>query len=604
MPKRPSQPFDVISSGSILSLSSFYSQAVVIDTQARLLSEMFYADPILFLLGNYHRYLKLTRYYVRVIDNPVPELTLRTKNIYFFAVQAIRRYQRRKKKLSEPESSWHQRRSRSVYGTTQYRNSLSHTVQQLMGSGFVSPSSLASTQVDLTYYSDAGVMREHVSFDNLLDFVKYEMSQYIGSTFRRNTTLSRYGTAILSGLTWSEDEITCVWSSLVWQSFPVSRKMTSPGLTVTIRRGDPDTPYGISVSVSGLSSILVDNTKSLGYPHWNANAYTSHVVSLGSRYDTDVLIGGESYAYSQSMALVSPVFRGIMSVFDSEDGINQFRPGWYHTQSKALSDAQLQIGKNLQNVLQAPGMLDLLADIFTADVPGTFRHLFDPTLAQNFLEQVLRLALFLSCGKLALDFAILPSWRALNGILGGFVGPLSTEGSFSIKGSNLSSEDQTFRNLFRFMLRDLNLVEADIRRYDIKFRSQLYTSVEYQHLAFLLATNNPLVAIGAVPTPLDIWKYAQGSFAVDWALNVGPLIDEHQQYLQSMTMPFRIGHSVHWHTTFKDGRTYEFYARSTEMSLPLDPPGVTWLPVSTFHVNAIPLGIQQLFRSPINMTFG
>ena len=324
-------------------------------------------------------------------------------------------------------------------------------------------------------------------------------------------------------------------------------------------------------------------------------------VSLASKFDTDVLIGGYSYAEQQS--LLDPtypvIYRGILESLNNH--IDSFTVGLYHTQSKAFHDAQLQLGKNLQNILQAPAFLEMIADVFLGDYGDLLHELFNPDRSLNFLDQMRKWANWISGNVLMVDFAVKPSYRAFVDILSGFVGPLQAEGSFKIQGTDLTSETSSYHDVFGDFLADLNISASSVARYSTTFRSTVYTSIEYQHLAYLIWSSNPVAALGGIPTPSDVWKYAQGSFAVDWALNVGPLIDDHQEYLQSMTMPFRIGHSVKHLITLKDGRTFDLFMRSTEMCLPIDPPGDTWLPVSTFHADAVPLAVQQLLRRPIDL---
>jgi len=602
MTKRPDAPLDIIVSGSVLSLASFYNQSETIDTQARLLSEFLYAEPMLRLIGNYHRYLKLTRYYVRFIDDDVNDLSIRTRNNYFFSVQAIRRYVNRRRKLKEPSSSWHRRRSRSVSGTTQYKNGVVHTLDTLIG-GYVSPtpSSARSAQVDLTRYSDSGIYREHFSFDDARNFALNVLVPAVNGLFKRTTTFSRYGYHTLSSVEVSRDSIRMSLSDIVWQSYPSSRSMKRPSIDIDIRRGSTDSAFGMTIYITGFSRIVLDNNPLLGYPKWVRSAYSQNIISMASQYDTDVLIGGVDYAEARSLhSFNRPIqHRGIIESMNMP--ISMFKIGLYHTQSKAFHDAQLQLGKNLQNILQAPAFIEMIADVFLGDYGDLFHELFNPARSHDFLDQLRKWVVWISGNVLMVDFAVKPTYRAFTDLMAGFVGPLSAEGEFSIKGTDLSAETLTYRNVFADFLKALNLTESDVSSYTTTMRSTVYTSTEYQHLAYLVWSSVPLASIGGVPTPTDVWKYASGSFAVDWALNVGPLIDDHQQYMQSMTMPFRIGHSVKHLVRLKDSRTFDLFMRSTEMSLPIDPPGDTWLPVSTFHADSVPLGVQKLLRAPFSL---
>lgn len=289
---------------------------------------------------------------------------------------------------------------------------------------------------------------------------------------------------------------------------------------------------------------------------------------------------------------------GLIGAID--EPIRVFAPGLYHTQSKAISSLMVDYSSNFENLVQSPELLGLLAPLYASVEEPWFKKITSGAPSKYWLywSHVVRLARFLNGAILLYNFALAPNIRAIRKLAEPMFTPRAGEGTFTIEGlRTFSTEDPSLQHAVLQGIPELTgLTSADIIYHKIVFRSTAYTALTWTMLAKAIAAHNPLVRIHGYPSAEQIFATAQYSFVVDWALNLSSLINDHEVYANSPSLPLRIGHTVHVELAASDGRWFENFFRSTEAKYPMDPPGITWLPTTNLPAIAIPFGIQQLFR--------
>jgi hypothetical protein len=564
---------DTISKGSGAPLLAWYNQSQGFNSQARLLSEMLYAEPMLRIVCNNHCTLYVDRYFIRHVDKYRPLLVVSSRNPLYrgFVIlgQLLRKRYRKKQRDAFP--SWNRRRCLSNYGTSQGL-SYSQTVSATIG-GFTSPSGFDATTIDFTRFRDGpnGVYRLHMSFDDVVRFAR-KMVPFVGSVFRRTLSLGRYGEHTLSSITITRTAVTMELKGITYQSYPGSKFMQCKGITVRFLRGTSN--EALKISISGLGGVVFDGTPSIG----SMSTYQSSVTSLTG-------INTPTGAYRRVHDQLMDRVRGNLG-FD----MAQFRPAFYHTQGMALNDVILDISSNFENFVESPELFVLLEELIWFD-PATP---FGKFSSLPYIGRVLWLAKLLSGGILLWNFALRPTYEAVLNLAKETVKPSRAEAEMSFKGSDINLLPSGLAIHVRNVVKTYGRLDSDLAYYDFKFRSMVTSTLGYVELAHAFLEQHPLLKAHVLPSPDQVWASAGGSFIVDWAVPISGYLQAHQAYAMSATIPFRIGHTARLVFDFKQGDLLEGFWRSAESNFLTDPPGDTWLMPSGVPWISIPLGLSVL----------
>ena len=569
---------DTIYGGSVAQHASFYAQAQTIDTDARLLSQFLYADPLLLIFTSYNRRLTVYRTYVRSVDKPKRILSVCGRNPYIKGLIILRDLLRKRSRKASRDAfpSWNRRRALSVYGQTQYTVKDTHTVANHVGTSLALPVGYSATKVELTYYLDKPGLtgRSHCSFDDRAALARRTLP-YVGMLFKRTTNLNRYGQHILSSLSISEDQISYTLKDVFWQGYPTKRTMKCGSLTIIYQRAnDNHVGFDVSIEIVGLKTMVIDNDPNQTKPSWNPFSQGIVVISQNS----DDLSKTRDNALAACHSVLS-------------QHMTDFRPALYFTQGKALNAILADYSRNFENFVESPELFELLSSISTLDDGGWLKSFKN----SSFYWRLNALVLLISGAYLLWNFALKPTQDAVVKLAKATLQPLRGEGSMSFSGEDYTQLPQgLWTLLFEAPLNRIGLTKTDVIHYDISFRSTATSTPDYSCLVRATMDSYPILWSGILPSPKQIWAIQGGSFIVDWVLPIGGYIDAHEAYLKSPTMPFRIGHTVSISFTVKDGRTFEGFWRSSESNFPTDPPGDAWLVAPGVPFISIPLALSTL----------
>jgi hypothetical protein len=593
---RPKDAFDVISTSYANDLTAFFNAGEVINTQARLLIELIFFDPIAQLLYLHHRECLVTRYFPRFVVEEDPLCTIPIRNYHMVSAILLARLfdERANGKRKIFESSWHARRALGLRGTTGGYSFDNLVVSNAVGN-YVYPIGFGNTKLDITKHPFGGSTAYHFCFDDAVALA-IRMKPYIGGRFQRSATLGRYGRGDLSSIIVTNSSIEYRWKDVVYQSYPGSRFMTCPAINIRITRVPPGKPGDLTLTITGMNKALVDG----GLPPpktWNSSVVGKLRINHASQYETDVLVGG--YTYAMNRRYRNAGFIGSLGslIGSFGDNMSTYAPGLFHTQGRALSNLMIDYGSNFENIIQADQFAELINNIFLK-TPQLFKAIFSPGDGLiNLATRVKRLAELMTGSQLAYEFAAAPTIRALSALMDQVLDFRKGEGQFTLEGENFSSQPLSFQKaVLQASPSFYGLSSSNIRWFRVTFRTTVYSSMQASMVAKAILLNDPVAMIHGYPTPESIYNVQPLSFVVDWGFQVGPMIKANSAYFQSPSMPLRVGHTVHVEFKYSDGRIFNNFWRSEESDYPIDPPGESWLPLAVFPPIAIPFGIQQLFR--------
>jgi hypothetical protein len=590
---------DVIYGGSETDLLSFYNQSETIFTQARPLGDLLYADPLLWFICSFHRRAKVDRFMIRVVDKPPLELSMSNRNPYFlgFAVISNLLRKRARQLFRRSSPSWNRRRSSSVFGTWTGVNPSPRYIKDYL-STLTLPGGIGDVEVDFSRYQTPGGPVDHISFYGLQRFAR-RLEPYVGSTFRRTSSLGRYGSHVLSGLVISDSAVSYNLKNVVWQSYPSGKYMTCSSIGISISRSEMASS-SITISITGLTNVRVDGVAGT-YPKYRSVAIAPNLVTAGY----------SKQAYDHYLALAGEI---------SSTPMRLFAPALYHTGCKALSDCLIDYSKNFENFVESAELVKLFYDI--TNFAGTGARSFMPTMGsrgkrnkaipvenviykKNSLwawvsdpslrgfQRVKRLANLFSGSKLAVDFAISPSLRSAWDLAKKTILPLTGESEIKHTLATLPPGLEAIV-IPPQRLTKLGVTKADIIRLEIRFRSEVIMCPDYQALAQAFLDANPGLSLGILPSPESVWKVGKYTFIVDWFLDVSRLIKDATTYVMSPFLPYRVGHTVRLQMDLRDGRSFDAFWRSLESDHLINPPADSWLPSVGLQSSSIPLVVQKL----------
>lgn len=595
----PSEALDVITEVLDLDFSVWLNSYEGINGQLRNRLDLLYIDPIILMIHLYHHECQVTRYFLRHVDINHPTCSYMVKSPYMAGMVIIADYLRKEATGYENTgegSTWKSRRSLGLRGSTQYL-----PVQQIAlhnnGMYYAFPINFGLLNFDLTQVVSGGQAKVQLSFDDIVAFAE-RMKPYNGAYFQRVVgSLGRYGEANLSNFVVGENIVSYTWTNIFFQSYPAGKTLRCPKVNIKIERLAPGRKGDMSVTITGTKDTIIDGSDLPPPSNWSPSCTGRLRVNLATQYETDVMIGGTTYALSRRFynGVYHTSLGSLVGSFASN--IAAFGPGLFHTQGRALSNLMIDYGSNFENLIQSPQFIELISSVFE-NAPQLYAAVFDPRTGASFQDRVLRLTELITGGQLAYEFATAPTLRAISNLLNQSLDFRKGEGSFTIEGEgDFTSQPLSFQKaVMQSSPSFYGLSSIGVMRYKVIFRTTVYSSMEASMAAKAILTNDPLAMVHGYPTPEGIWAVQPMSFVVDWGFQVGPMISDATSYWRSLTMPLRIGHTVHVKFRYNDGRIFNNFWRSEESKLPLDPPGESWLPLGVLPQIAIPFGIQNLFR--------
>lgn len=599
MTKPPVSSYDRITGGNVVDLSWLSNQAFTINTHSRPLGELLFAVPVFHLLCNNHRALKITRHFVRHVAVRHESCRITSRNIYMLGLVTLANLLRKRagQRRLFPGATWNPRRSLELMGITGGLKRQALTIAGTLVGSFSSPPFYSGEPVGMTYYSpSSGVFANHCSFYDV-QYNARRLLPYVGSYFRRDQpSLGRFGSCYLDEVVVTDTLVTFRMSKCFYQSYPSNRTMEAMGnVVVSVRLLAKDQPFDIVVDVNLPKDIKFDGVVA-NFSIWERHARGLQYVSIASAYDNAVLIGGQTYADNQryrSTGYTGPI-GGLLAAFDKNLWV--YSPGLFHSQGKALNNIMIDYGSNFENLIQSAQFIELIESV-ALKAPQTFADIFTDMNARSALGRIQMLTQLLSGAQLAYEFGVAPTIRALQKLTEELCSFTHSEASFKLEGYDFSSQDEYLkRAVLQGSPSYLGLSSSEVIWYSIAFRTECRSTLSAAHAAKAILMNDPIAMIHGYPTPSSIWESLSGSFAIDWVANVGPMIKDQQAYWLSPSVPLRIGHTVHSRFIYSDGRIFNNFWRSFESSIPIDPPGVSWLPFSGLPPISIPYGLQQLFR--------
>lgn len=538
-------------------------------------SDILFADPIMSIFQNLHWATVVGTINPRIVDKSFLHLGVPRNNVYLqgFAILSDRTRREHRDSLNEAYPSWNRRRGTYLTGSEGSRQEQFHyeraTPSWTLPADFSTSADNKVRSTPIVPKVTTGYDR-YMSFDDLKLFA-YRISPRVGSVFHRSTTLSRYTVCTLAALDVSENKISYVLKDITAQLYPSSRRMKCSSVRVIISRSvtEGGAPYTEVQLEHGVISLSYGSL--ITYMHFPDYVRSQDHLDSTDRYAKEI--------ETQSL----------MNAFRRFFSIENMRPALYHTQGQALSKVMLDLDRNFENLIESTSFI---TDLHSTVDKGSQDLI---TFLSNHPSKVARaaaLARLLSSVTLASTFGIAPSIEALQGLMSGYVAPISGEAEMNFEFSSLSELPETLRDLLTKAISVFGSEDVDLGR--IKFRSEVWTTPSYQQLVQTLYNENLILGQGLVPSPSGIWNATKMSFVVDWFVPIGRMIDDHQAYMLSFTLPFRIGHSVSITLFLDDGREINHFMRSCQVNYPLDPPGDSWLVPSGLPPISIALGTSVL----------
>jgi hypothetical protein len=536
-------------------LQSVMGQTQVVNTQSRLLTELFYADPIYQLVCQWHSNLTVLRAEVRYLDKDLPSLAVTAKNPWYrgFVIlnQVLRKDSRKEQRKAFP--SWNRRRSLSVYGLS----ALTYT--QAFGTlygGHTYPVGIGTMAVPFSRFRDsAGAIKYQFSFDDIYSTAK--LMQGLGSVYHRNSTLGRFGDHTLTFLDVSHDVVSYRLDNIIYQSYPSSKSMRLASATIAYHRLDTVAPFGVKVTIDGLKNLVYDNDPAILGTPWISTASSTY------------LIRDKLAANSPDIARLKYRVRSCLG-WNASD----FRPAYYHTQAEAFAKVMLDMSSNFENFVESPELVFLLESVLYAEQVPWLKKAYQ---ASGYIGRIALLVKLISGGLLLWNYALQPSYKAVVALAKQTLTPILGEASMNFEGSDVNTLPESLRMLITRNLGDFAVSSSDIRRFELSFRSEVRTTLDYQTLTSMLMEQQPLLKSHIVPSPSQFWASVTGSFLVDQWVPISRYLEAHEAYILSPTVPFRIGHTASIKLMMGQGFTLKAFLRSSESNFLTDPPGDTWL---------------------------
>jgi hypothetical protein len=567
--------FDKPLKGSLSELNTLLAQQHGHSGQTRILGDLLWSDPIYWLVRKFHLRLTALRQRARYVDKSFDALHIPTRNPIYLGFSKLAWISRRssRHKYSNVFPSWNARRSLSLAGV--FGSAVTSTVGVEFSPSFAYPAGVNALTFYLTRFIEEGTgqTRNHLSFEMLYVFCR-KLEALSGRYYNRSVgSLGRYSYHTLSSLTVSHTEISYTLSDIFYQSYPASKTMRCSSLTVVIRKEDGGYAKGMSISISGLDNVKVDNVVPnpkipwISYGMSSSPGLTNGSATIDNRY--------------VKLALSSQLFHA-----------SDFRPAFYFTQAEALSKVALAMSANFENFVESPELLALM---------GAFLSAKNSPFAKAFVNagaarRIKLIADLISGAILLWNFALRPTLDAVKELASNATMPLRGEASMGFHGEDIAVLPASLLDLLTRDFHVLGLASTDIARYEITFRTTVTTTINYNQLASALMEQLPLLRLQILPSPSQIWAAAPASFLVD--MNVQPIsrfLEAHEAYVQSAFMPIRVGHTASIRLFVKQGFALKAFLRSTEVNTLCDPPGEAWLASPGPQAILLPLGFSVLF---------
>jgi hypothetical protein len=198
-------------------------------------------------------------------------------------------------------------------------------------------------------------------------------------------------------------------------------------------------------------------------------------------------------------------------------------------------------------------------------------------VSANGYWQKLRLALkFVTGAYLTYSFVVAPVVKAAVDVFRTLLKRLKGvkgEASIRFHGRDLSA----LPGRLRMMLESIR--SETIVSYDVRFRSQAEFAVNASQLVGALdSVLAEAQKFGIEPDPTYLYKAIPFSFAFDWFVPMGGMLDAaYNRYKMIGSKGYTIGHSVRIDLVYRSGNCFHIYLRSDPTELLFDPPSDNWL---------------------------
>lgn len=596
-PDRRGLPYDVIQSSGVPDQGSWYYQGFLVpgDPYWKSMPDMLAYDPVMAFFATYSRPHQVKRYFVRHVSAPTEQCYVLTRNVYMRGIVLLANMYRAAvwgSRSNYVSANWKHRRSLSLSGTS---SNLAYTRQWFWQSFAIDvPLPVWLSELHL---SVGGYWFHSCPFEDIMGLASV-IKKGVGGRFTTGHGLGRYSAATLISVSVTDLQVVVVWGSVHYEGYPSGKSQDVPQVTITYTRGKPSESIGFHVHVGGLETLYIDNSYWFE-TSWVTSTSTKVTFDLATRYETLLLLGGESYAESEvhSTRPKGPL-SGLIGAFD--DNISVYSPGLFRSQGVALNRLMADVGSNFENIIQSAQFVTMINGIINSDNATTKRVLSKPAdgvnLSREFSARCKMITDAICGGYLAYSWGIRPAVEAVQKLAKEQLGPTQAEGEWIIEGEDFMSEDKSFRDaLLMSSPVVLKLDPSLIRQFKIKFRTTAYTSTTYAALAKAYLLSDAFAHLHGYPTAMGLYESMQYSFALDWLIDLGPDILANQSYFTSPSLPLVIGHTVDVRFRTSDSRHFKNFWRSVASNYPIEPTGPSWARTFQFPFAAIPFGVQQLW---------
>lgn len=558
MPNRKSR---FITCTPSLAFAAFFNQIAGVGGGPRAFGELFYADPLLQLIRTYYRTLRVNNVEIRRVDKPLDHLLVDGRNPYIYGLSLLQKLvkRRRMKRRRDVFPSWNARRSLSVSGDFS-------GIAQIPLVGFLnswtSPA-ISSIPIALTRVASTSGTQSHFSFDDVKVLAR-KLQPYVGSFFRRDGGTG-VGEHTLNSMFISDDLVKYKLVSCQFDGPGSGYWQNAPALWIVIRRLDSG---DMSIDIHGLGSAYVDKNPNL------KPKYRSHALA-----EATILSDGSPVLSHQMHHSVNYLFGDLK--------MRRFRPALYHTQGGALAQVLIDYGKNFENFIELPQLLDLFELVYKTRKLGQWVSRLSWQGKLEWLSRVF-------CGSwLSKDFTLRPTLQAIKDLATAHSRPFKGEKSMIFDTTDISTLPEGLKLLLSDRL-DHFFNAADITHFRADFRTEVTISPDEVVLARAVMEHDPLAFLGLYPTPSGAWNTGKFTFIVDWFVPIGRLIKDHESYVRSPSLDCRIGHTALFKISTTKGLTYTLFWRSSYNDRPTDPPGDSWLQALGLPSISIPLAVSML----------
>jgi hypothetical protein len=278
-------------------------------------------------------------------------------------------------------------------------------------------------------------------------------------------------------------------------------------------------------------------------------------------------------------------------ILHSKHSIAKAAPGLSHTQSKAIGKMLTEVSRNLESLVESPGIPALLTGLLSWPAEAIENFI----VARSLVTKCYVVIEALCRGILTWKFALEPTMKsAKDAILSARKMQRKYEASLSY-----SSREEEFdglpESLKRFILLE-GMVDNDVAEYKITLHTETSMRITLEFLARYFASLLGLARKhGIAPEPKILWQLQPWSFVFDWFIPMSQYIDDAQQYFNSYYTPIStLGHSVFVEVVTSDGWIYSIFIRSDNSTDPLDLVPEAWNKSSDIPPIAIPLFVITL----------